>query len=371
MSEGSEIFGALEAANKAKPVAGNEDHFEAMNALKGEQAPAAPATEHDTVQDTVHEETEEVTVEEAAEETIDNTDVVIQEDEEDVLIFDEEEAPAGNAESIPLISAEISDKLRELGIEVKSDIELVELVKSLKKKSEDAETAFASEDLKIANDLMKEGGDWQDYLGVTSRDWDAFSDADLVIWKLTEELGSKEDAESAFEEMSEYGKKREAVNIRKEAKAEQAQRKGIIIENTKRMKETYDNNLRQAVTELDQVSKVRLNESDKAKLEKSLLSYDTKLKATEFQKKYFLNEKGEPDFKKMAQSAAKLEMFDKVVEVASSKAKNQGKSEVIGRMANISNPKNNQTIPEGNTRKPLTLHEQDLKDMKEGKAPLF
>jgi hypothetical protein len=179
----------------------------------------------------------------------------------------------------------------------------------------------------------------------------------------------KEEAETALEEMTDWQKKREAVKIRNEQKSIQAEQKAQMQDKARKAQENFVNGIESALSELQVVSKVKVNDADKANLKKLMTTYDEKLRANEMQKKYFLNEKGEPDFKKMMQSVAKLEMFDKVVEVTLKQAKNQGKREVIEKVSNVNNPRQNQTVQDVSVRKPLTAYEKAMAALQEGKDP--
>ncbi|WP_434127638.1 hypothetical protein, partial [Enterococcus faecium] len=76
-----------------------------------------------------------------------------------------------------------------------------------------------------------------------------------------------------------------------------------IVLKAKKQKEDFDLGVRKAVDSLTAFSKVKVNDQEKAKLLKEMTTWDDKVKATAFQKKWFLDDKGNPDFNKMAQSA--------------------------------------------------------------------
>lgn len=353
-----------------------KDFLAALEAAKAEQPTEMPIEQEAEVEQTQEvvqeEQPEEVPTEEVSEEapteerTEEGQEVVTQEEEEDVLIFDDD--PEQVTTEAPQPTAEVFESLKEFGIEVTSKEQLAETIKQLKAKAEQVDTIWASEDIKAANEIMKQGGDWRDYLQVATTDWDAISDEQLVRYDLELTLG-KEEAETALEEMTDWQKKREAVKIRNEQKSIQAEQKAQMQDKARKAQENFVNGIESALSELQVVSKVKVNDADKANLKKLMTTYDEKLRANEMQKKYFLNEKGEPDFKKMMQSVAKLEMFDKVVEVTLKQAKNQGKREVIEKVSNVNNPRQNQTVQDVSVRKPLTAYEKAMAALQEGKDP--
>jgi hypothetical protein len=349
-----------------------KDFLAALEAAKAEQPTEMPIEQEAEVEQTQEvvqeEQPEEVQPEEAQaeERTQEGEEVVTQEEEEDVLVFDDE--PEQVTTAAPQPTAEVFESLKQFGIEVTSKEQLAETIKQLKTKADQVDTIWASEEIKVANEIMKQGGNWQDYLQVATTDWDAINDEQLLMYDLELALG-KDEAQSALEEMPEWQKKREAAKIRNEQKSIQAEQKAQMQDKARKAKESFINGIESALSELQVVSKVKVNDADKANLKKLMTTYDEKLRANEMQKKYFLNEKGEPDFKKMMQSVAKLEMFDKVVEVTLKQAKNQGKREVIEKVSNVNNPRQNQTVQDVSVRKPLTPYEKAIASLQEGKDP--
>ena len=344
--------------------------LDAINAAKAEEQQEVQQEVVEQIAEEQPQEVQEEQQQEEAAETEERTQedeqiVTEEEEEEDVLIFDEQEdSPAENK---PTFTAEVAEKLKaEVGIEVTSQEQLVATIKQLKEKAEKVETIFASEDIKAANEIAKQGGNWQEYLQVSSTDWDAIADEQLVMWQLETELGNKDEALQAYEEMSELMRKREAKRLRNEQKLIQSEQKAQIQDKARKQQEQYVKGIEAALSELNEVGKVRINDSDKERLKKLVLTYDEKLRANEMQKKYFLNDKGEVDFKKMMQSIAKLENYDRVVAVAMKQGKNIGKRETIEKVSNLTNPRQNQTVQDVTNRKPLTAYESFLERIKSG-----
>lgn len=309
-------------------------------------------------------EAEEVATEEAAEETAteEATEQTQEESVEDLILLDEEES-----EEKPFqVPQELSPLVSELGLEeVKSADDLLAKVKEYKAKAAEVETIFADELLKEANELAKQGVNPLEYLGVVSVNYDEIPDEQFLTTYYSTLLPTKEEVEEYIAEMSDKMKKIEASKIRNEYKLQQETQKEAIVLKAKKQKEDFDFGVRKAVESLNAVSKVKVNDQEKAKLLKAMTAWDDKAKATEFQKKYFLDDKGNPDFNKMAQSAAKLELFDKLVGVVEKTSKNQGKKEVINNLSNVVDPKVGKSAqPLVNPRKALSPAEQELERMK-------
>jgi len=354
----------------------NEKAFlDAINAAKAEEAQEQiqqeVATEEvEQAQEEVIEQTEEVQeeVQQEEERTEEEEQIVTEnEEEEDVLIFGDDDEETATAENTPTFTAEVAEKIKtEVGIEITSQQQLVETLKQLKDKADKADNIFASEEIKTANEILKQGGNWQEYLQISNTDWDAIADDQLVMWQLETEFQDKEEAQQAYDEMPDILRKREAKRIRNEQKLIQSEQKAQIVEKARRAQDTFVSGVKSALAELDMVGKVKVNDKAKAKLEKLVLTYDDKLRANEMQKKYFLNEKGEPDFKKMMQSIAKLEFYEKIEEVALKQGKTIGKREVIEKVSNVNNPRQNQTVQDVAVRKPLSAYESVTQRLMKG-----
>lgn len=336
-----------------------------------EQVQQEVATEEvEQAQEEVIEQTEEVQeeVQQEEERTEEEEQIVTEnEEEEDVLIFGDDDEETATAENTPTFTAEVAEKIKtEVGIEITSQQQLVETLKQLKDKADKADNIFASEEIKVANEILKQGGNWQEYLQISNTDWDAIADDQLVMWQLETEFQNKEEAQAAYDEMPDILRKREAKRIRNEQKLIQSEQKAQIVEKARRAQDTFVSGVKSALAELDMVGKVKVNDKAKAKLEKLVLTYDDKLRANEMQKKYFLNEKGEPDFKKMMQSIAKLEFYEKIEEVALKQGKTIGKREVIEKVSNVNNPRQNQTVQDTSVRKPLSAYESVTQRLMKG-----
>jgi len=235
----------------------------------------------------------------------------------------------------------------ELGFEdIRSQDDFVAKFKQIKGELEEAKesskTVFANDTIREANEIMKQGGDWVSYLGLSSYDYDGIPDVDLLSYELQSDFDTKEELNDYIASLDETQIRLNAKRIRKDLKVQQETQKHRVV----------------------------VKDHDKARIEKMLTSYNDKAKATEFQIKHFLKPNGEPDFPKMVQSAYKLEMFDKVLEYATRSAKNSGKASVIQNLSNVEKPKTTNVV---NTtpRKALSIVESEVERLMKGEKPLF
>jgi len=263
----------------------------------------------------------------------------------------------------------------ELGFEdIRSQDDFVAKFKQIKSELEEAKesskTVFANDTIREANEIMKQGGDWVSYLGLSSYDYDGIPDVDLLSYELQSDFDTKEELNDYIASLDETQIRLNAKRIRKDLKVQQEAQKQAIAVQAQQHQKAYDESLRKAINSVDRVDRVVVKDHDKARIEKMLTSYNDKAKATEFQIKHFLKPNGEPDFPKMVQSAYKLEMFDKVLEYATRSAKNSGKASVIQNLSNVEKPKTT-NIVNTTPRKALSIVESEVERLMKGEKPLF
>jgi len=263
----------------------------------------------------------------------------------------------------------------ELGFEnIRSQDEFVNKFKELKSELEEAKesskSVFANDLIREANEIMKQGGDWVNYLGIASYDYDAVPDAELLSYELMSDFDTKEELSDYMASLDETQIRLNAKRIRKDLKMQQEAQKQAIAVRAQNQQKAYDESLRKAINSVDRVDRVVVKDHDKSRIEKMLTSYNDKAKATEFQIKHFLKPNGEPDFPKMVQSAYKLEMFDKVLEYATRSAKNSGKASVIQSLSNVEKPTNT-NIVSTTPRKAMSIVESEVERLMKGEKPLF
>jgi hypothetical protein len=267
------------------------------------------------------------------------------------------------------------NEFEELGLEgVNTSQDFVEKFKSLKQELEETKestkTVFANDMIREANEIMKQGGDWLSYLGLSTLDYDSVPDVELLSYELKSDFDTKEELDEYIASLDETQIRLNAKRIRKDLKLQQDTQKQQIALQAQEHQRVYDENLRRAINGIDKVDRVKVKDQDRASIQKMLTTYNDKAKATEFQIKHFLKPNGEPDFQKMVQSAYKLEMFDKVLEYATRSAKNSGKAAVIQNLSNVERPKAT-NIAETTPRKALSTVESEVERLRKGEKPLF
>jgi hypothetical protein len=267
------------------------------------------------------------------------------------------------------------NEFEELGLEgVNTSQDFVEKFKNLKQELEETKestkTVFANDMIREANEIMKQGGDWLSYLGLSTLDYDSVPDVELLSYELKSDFDTKEELDEYIASLDETQIRLNAKRIRKDLKLQQEVQKQQVALQAQEHQRVYDDNLRKAINSIEKVDRVKVKDQDRASIQKMLTTYNDKAKATEFQIKHFLKPNGEPDFQKMVQSAYKLEMFDKVLEYATRSAKNSGKAAVIQNLSNVERPKAT-NIAEATPRKALSTVESEVERLRKGEKPLF
>jgi hypothetical protein len=378
MSEDLDLLALQKLTGEAEshsPI-GDENEQAALNALNGQpeapqqpvaQTPEAPA---ETAQDLEEEADVDDTANETGAENVNadenpNTDLNF-----DIDLDEGVEVPAADD-----FVTKYKNEFADLGLEgVNNSQDFVEKFKSLKQELEEtkesAKTVFASDMIREANEIMKQGGDWLSYLGLSTLDYDSVPDVDLLSYELKSDFDTKEELDEYIASLDETQIRLNAKRIRKDLKLQQEVQKQQVALQAQEHQRVYDDNLRKAINSIEKVDRVKVKDQDRASIQKMLTTYNDKAKATEFQIKHFLKPNGEPDFQKMVQSAYKLEMFDKVLEYATRSAKNSGKAAVIQNLSNVERPKAT-NIAETTPRKALSTVESEVERLRKGEKPLF
>jgi hypothetical protein len=378
MSEDLDLLALQKLTGEAEshsPI-GDENEQAALNALNGQpEAPPQPAAQTpeapaETAQDLEEEADVDDTANETGAENVNadenpNTDLNF-----DIDLDEGVEVPAADD-----FVTKYKNEFADLGLEgVNNSQDFVEKFKSLKQELEEtkesAKTVFASDMIREANEIMKQGGDWLSYLGLSTLDYDSVPDVDLLSYELKSDFDTKEELDEYIASLDETQIRLNAKRIRKDLKLQQEVQKQQVALQAQEHQRVYDDNLRKAINSIEKVDRVKVKDQDRASIQKMLTTYNDKAKATEFQIKHFLKPNGEPDFQKMVQSAYKLEMFDKVLEYATRSAKNSGKAAVIQNLSNVERPKAT-NIAEATPRKALSTVESEVERLRKGEKPLF
>ena len=355
-------------------LSGDENEQVALNALNGNTEPQVEIHAHKAPDEPQVDLEEEPVANEPANETV-VENVNASENPEKDFNFDIDLDEGVEVPATDDFVTKYKNEFADLGLEgVNTSQDFVEKFKNLKQELEETKestkTVFANDMIREANEIMKQGGDWLSYLGLSSLDYDSVPDVELLSYELKSDFDTKEELDDYISSLDETQIRLNAKRIRKDLKLQQDIQKQQIALQAQEHQRVYDENLRKAINGIEKVDRVKVKDQDRASIQKMLTTYNDEAKATEFQIKHFLKPNGEPDFQKMVQSAYKLEMFDKVLEYATRSAKNSGKAAVIQNLSNVERPKAT-NIAETTPRKALSTVESEVERLRKGEKPLF
>ena len=257
-----------------------------------------------------------------------------QEEEENLIEFEQEEEPS-KSEDVEFLS-------NALGIEAKTKEELLEKVKEIKEIQE-LQKEIPSE-LAEAIRVAKEGGDYLEFLNISSINYDSYSNKELVEASI-EKYFKLEDGTIDEEALIDYveSKSPAEINImgdqiRENLKMKQAQKKERFLQSIKAQKLEEDKKIKSYLDKVNSISGVKLSPSDK----ETLFNEISKGSVMDMVVK---NKNGEKDPQVIVENIFKIKYFDKVLSIAKTKSANEGKKEVIKKLtnSNVGKEKSRQT----------------------------
>ena len=290
-----------------------------------------------------------------------------QEEDDFAWLGSEEESSQEGEE--PLETATDTNAIfEELGKAIGSDVfddqnAIIEKAKSiakenaeLKEQLNNGDSPFANELFERANEIAKQGGDYLQYLGIASIDYDQFSD-EVLLDEFVAKAYIPGDTQEAVEKRQEYlddmtesQKSVEANKVRAQLKAEQEAQMKEAGELSQRQQaeqqkivEEVNKSLQEAYKKADKLFGMKLETADKKRHYKALT--DGSLNQTMYH-----NEKGEFDPQRAIENAWLLERDSKgelvnvknLVKTYISRSKNEGKAEMLKEASNVDikrNPK--------------------------------
>lgn len=253
-------------------------------------------------------------------------------------------------------SFDFSKLSNDLGFEVKGKDDLVsrfkELNEQLKSKEAELESASSSipEDLKGAIKLAKDGGDYLEYLKISSVDYNNIDEVELFEYEVsqlfTDSKGNvdTEGLEEYLDSLSDVDKKLKG----RELKSQYVQKQQATIAQLERQaaekKATADKALKQAVDSMNNVAGFKVNPSQKSKLFNDIST-------GKMVSSLFYDKNGNYDFNKIAENYFKILNFDKIQNFYKQRVKANTKKEILNETTNSNvTAKQELANPGSNTR---------------------
>lgn len=200
---------------------------------------------------------------------------------------------------------------------------------SEKIKAQEDSSVFANDDLAKANEIAKSGGNYAEYLGIAQNNWDAVDDLTLVVeGYLRPHFGEDQASlEAQLKTMSEFEIKREAANLRERLKAQDESQKQDILSKSREKVKKADQQVRSYLDQTESIAGLQITPAMKREI------YDD-VSDNNFFRKLFMDQNGNPDAKKIADTVFIVKNIKTIVGTAVSKARNQGVSDVLSEVSN-------------------------------------
>lgn len=321
---------AAEAAKErgAEPIAENETPIENVQEEEKEEAVEQEEAQEEPQQEPVSEEPSE---EPANEEEPEGFALEFTED-------DFEAAPERPETYKPIAEA--------LGIEGESIDDITAYVSELKQKAETPKTEFANDALAKANELAAQGQDWETYLKLHTIDYSTLSDKDAGIAVMRNQGFDEEKIQDLLEETSgetlilQQGRKakQEAEYTRKQRLAQmeaEGQKQKQAAEETKAAQRKAQESLNRDI--VDEVKRRAKDGYHGIKIPESYYnSLEQKLTTGQGVMSLFLDDSGKPDPSKIVDAVMQRDLFDKVIQRATTTSKNEGRRSVMESLHNTS-----------------------------------
>ena len=225
--------------------------------------------------------------------------------------------------------------IEEVGKVIQERETLSKEVESLK-----AQDPFASKEMREANELAKNGGDWKEHLNIASIDYESFSNEDILTeaW-LRPQLGDDEKIENHLNSMTPEAKELKANEIRSSLVSEQQGRLTAIKKEANDKKQHIDNGIKEALKGTSEMFGVKITTKMRQDMFKNLTSEKG------FIKDSFFNKDNSFNFKSMTELAFLRDNIKTIVSTNIAKARGQGVKSVFDEAsnANLGTGKGNKT----------------------------
>jgi hypothetical protein len=280
--------------------------------------------------------TEEIVSENTEEEVAEKPSEIEEEDDEDW----DTEAPITEDTIKP--DFDFNSLSNDLGVEFSTKEELVSAVKELQNGLKEAQTNSTQlddymkdipDDLKEAIDVSKKGGDYLDYLDVSSINYDSINNRDLLYDSVRSYFAEGDEGEAAVEEyiddLGETEVNIKGSQIRNQLKYSQQESKQAITNKIQAQKQQAEKQLKTAISEVNAVDGYKLNSNHKKKIFDDIAS-------GKMMKEMFGGPDGKYDYSKMVKNYFKVAYWDKVQAYNKKRIQTSTKREIIDELTNAS-----------------------------------
>lgn len=254
-----------------------------------------------------------------------------------------------------------------IGIEKSDPNSIIEAFNALKEENQkykedfekiDKTTPYANEKIEKANEIAKNGGNWEEYLNISQTDWDLVDDQSLFVgMKLKSVFGDDQEAINDYlSKVSDADLKIQASTIREQLKLQQQDQLRAIQQEAVEKKKAFDTGVRSALDQQGELFGMKLTPALKKEIYDSITTQD-------FMNSIFYTKDGKVNHGNIIKTAFLTKNINKIMKANMTKYVNQGKGEVL---AEASNPKTKTTSgdfaqPQKVTTTPLGDYMSSLK----------
>lgn len=259
---------------------------------------------------------------------------------------------------------------RELGVDAESKEEFVIKVNELKAKAEAPDPlADLPENFRKAIDIARNDGDYLEFLGITSVNYDAVPDINLVqnhysqVFRKADGSIDQEMLEAKLDRMDEADIRIEGETLKRQYKQAQAQKTANLEAEAARNREQADKALRAELDNLKEYNGFKFSPSHKKQLYDGITSGD-------MISKMFHGSDGKMDYKKVISAYSNYLYGEKQNKYLRQQIATKTKKEVLDRLSNKRiEPKG--TPPNAAPKKELTGQQKAAEELREHGAGLF
>lgn len=228
-------------------------------------------------------------------------------------------------------------------------------------KEQSSESVFANEQIAKANEISKNGGDWQAYLQLDQMDISSLSD-DVIIaeFGLKPIFGDDEASiNEAMNDLKPYQKKQEAYRLRQELENDKKAELLKMENASKQKKQMINDSIKNQIAQTDNLYGLKIDDKTKKEM------YDN-ITSTDFINSIFYDDKGQINPKAIVETAFLVKNIKNIVKTNINLARNTATKEIFDE---ISQPqvKRQGTFASPTPKKPMNAMDKAYASLRGGK----
>ncbi len=273
------------------------------------------------------------------------------------------------------------DMGKALNLQPNSDRDtILREVESLREKAYTSDNIFANENLRQANEIAKNKGDWRGYLDIASINIDSKSDEELIRLKMQENKHPEEFINEYLEEHKDTAVfKKEAAEIRQSLIYTREQRTKELADNAQKAEDQRDvqtretnERLKKVINEATSINGFKFDDEAKSRILDIATGTVTigGVKYSKLLAHLLYDNEGNIDPQKVFNTITKSELFDGITNFLKGEGKTAGKRETMDNLQNVDLGITPVTPKEEKKEEETGLAALNRKALEEGQKPL-